>query len=110
MNALLTNLGTRGIPVGGVTFTSAFLTGGVFSYDGVHPTQLCYALVANEFIAAINERFNSEATCLGGDHCVWQNNQCRFARGCSEAGTAQRCAEWGCLWDGASSQCFEPLD
>ena len=32
------SLATHGINVGGITYTRAFLTGGVFSYDGVHPT------------------------------------------------------------------------
>jgi lysophospholipase L1-like esterase len=60
MNAVLTTLSTRGISVGGVTFSTAFLTGGIFSYDGVHPTQFGYAFIANEFIEAINERFNGD--------------------------------------------------
>jgi len=48
----------RGYPVGGgITLTTAFLTGGIFSYDGVHPTPLGYAVVANLWIDSINERF-----------------------------------------------------
>jgi lysophospholipase L1-like esterase len=54
VNALLTELATKGRKVGGVTLTSAFLTGGVFSYDGVHPNDIGYAVVANEFIRVIN--------------------------------------------------------
>ena len=57
INALL-NEARTGYPVGGnITVTTAFLTGGVFSYDGVHPTPLGNALAANEFIRAINDRF-----------------------------------------------------
>lgn len=59
-NALLSDLAANGINIGGVTFTSAFLTGGVFSYDGVHPTSFGYAYIANQFIAAINETYNAE--------------------------------------------------
>lgn len=59
-NALLRTLATTGISVGGVTFTSAFLTGGVFSYDGVHPTVFGYAFLANAFIDAINDQFDAE--------------------------------------------------
>jgi len=58
-NALLHELATSGIDVGGIEFTSAYLTGGVFSYDGVHPTAFGYAFVANAFIAAINDKFGS---------------------------------------------------
>ena len=35
----------HGLPIGGLTFTSNFLTGGLFSYDGVHPTAIGYAYV-----------------------------------------------------------------
>jgi lysophospholipase L1-like esterase len=58
-NALLRNLATNGLDIGGVTYTNAFLTGGVFSYDGVHPTPFGYAVVANAFIDAINAKFGS---------------------------------------------------
>jgi lysophospholipase L1-like esterase len=59
-NALLQQASTRGVPVGGVTFTSAFLTGGIFSYDGVHPTAFGYAYIAKLFIEAINARFGDD--------------------------------------------------
>jgi lysophospholipase L1-like esterase len=59
-NAMLQRLATTGIPVGGINYTSAFLTGGVFSYDGVHPTAFGYAFIANQFIAAINARFDGD--------------------------------------------------
>jgi lysophospholipase L1-like esterase len=59
-NALLGNLATNGIAIGGIEFSSAFLTGGIFGYDGVHPTALGYAYIANQFIDAIN-------TTYGGD-------------------------------------------
>lgn len=45
--------------IGGIEFNSDFLTGGLFSYDGVHPTPLGYALLADEFILAINETFGN---------------------------------------------------
>jgi lysophospholipase L1-like esterase len=54
VHALLEEITTRGREVGGVTLTGVFLTGGVFSYDGVHLTDLGYAVLANEWIAAIN--------------------------------------------------------
>jgi hypothetical protein len=59
-NTVLRNLATRGINVGGITYSSAFLTGGVFSYDGVHPTAFGYAYLANLFIDAINDKFDGE--------------------------------------------------
>lgn len=54
VHALLGELTTRGREVGGVVLHGAFLTGGVFSYDGVHLTDLGYAVVANEWIGLIN--------------------------------------------------------
>jgi lysophospholipase L1-like esterase len=54
VNSLLKELATTGRTVGGITLTSAFLSGGVFSYDGVHPNDIGYAVVANEFIRVIN--------------------------------------------------------
>ena len=44
-----------GVDVGGINLSTSFLTGGLVSYDGVHPTDLGYALVANEWIRVINE-------------------------------------------------------
>lgn len=54
VHALFDDIATNGRVVGGVRLTSGFLTGGIFSYDGVHPSALGYALAANEWIAAIN--------------------------------------------------------
>jgi len=59
VNSLLKQLASTGIEVGGIPFNASFLTGGVFSYDGVHPTRFGYAYVANAFIAAINAQFGA---------------------------------------------------
>jgi hypothetical protein len=54
INGILQNIATNGRDIGGIHLTAAFLTGGVFSYDGIHPTDLGYAIVANEWISVIN--------------------------------------------------------
>jgi hypothetical protein len=54
VNNLLRELAEGGRSYGGIDLSADFLTGGVFSYDGVHPTDLGYAVVANEFINVIN--------------------------------------------------------
>lgn len=59
-SALLERVRQGRVGVGGATYSSAFLTGGVFSYDGVHPTPFGYAFVANAFIAAINDKFGGD--------------------------------------------------
>jgi GDSL-like lipase/acylhydrolase family protein len=56
VHALFADAAAGGRVVGGVTLTSAYLTGGLFGYDGVHPTDLGYALIANEWIRLINSQ------------------------------------------------------
>lgn len=48
-----------GITWNGVTYTPSFVTGGAFSLDGVHLTPRGYALVANEILRVINQRYRS---------------------------------------------------
>ena len=48
-----------GVEIGGVNLNADYLTGGLFSYDGVHPTELGYAVIANFFIEAINARYGA---------------------------------------------------
>lgn len=55
VNAIFRDIVTNGRNVGGVRLSADYLTGGIFSYDGVHPTELGYAVLANEWIAKINE-------------------------------------------------------
>lgn len=51
---------TSGILYNGVRYTASFVTGGSFSLDGVHPTGRGYAIIANSFIGAINNKYNSK--------------------------------------------------
>ncbi len=60
INSLLNKASKEGIVVGGVKLTTAFLTGGLFSLDGVHPSSLGHAIVANEFIKLINQTYEYE--------------------------------------------------
>lgn len=48
-----------GIQFDGVRYTASFIKGGTFSLDGVHLTGRGYALIANEFIKAINKKYSS---------------------------------------------------
>ncbi|HVQ30854.1 MAG TPA: SGNH/GDSL hydrolase family protein [Vicinamibacteria bacterium] len=54
LNAVLADIHENGRNVGGVAITTDFLTGGLFGYDGLHLTDLGYALLANEWIAAFS--------------------------------------------------------
>lgn len=40
--------------------TTSYVSGGLFSLDGVHPTNLGYAIIANEFIKATNAKFGTQ--------------------------------------------------
>lgn len=57
--AFFADFAANGREWGGMPVTSAYLQGGFFSYDGVHPTSLGYAIVANEAINFINQNFNA---------------------------------------------------
>lgn len=48
-----------GFSEAGVDLSAKFIEGGVFSLDGVHPNTKGYAIVANKFIEAINEKYGA---------------------------------------------------
>lgn len=50
---------TKGISYDGATVSSAFVSGGGFSLDGIHLTGKGNAIVANAFIEAINTKYNA---------------------------------------------------
>ena len=59
-NAKMVELGKNsGIQYNGVNYSTTFVTGGSFSLDGVHLTGKGYAVIANEFIKAINTKYKS---------------------------------------------------
>jgi len=59
-NAKMVELGKNsGIQYNGVNYSTTFVTGGSFSLDGVHLTGKGYAVIANEFIKAINAKYKS---------------------------------------------------
>ncbi|MFD2246879.1 SGNH/GDSL hydrolase family protein [Pontibacter ruber] len=48
-----------GFAVNNVGYSPAYISGNLFSLDGVHPTPRGYAVVANEMIKAINAKYNA---------------------------------------------------
>lgn len=50
----------HGLTIGPFTFTPAFISGGIFSMDAIHPTEIGYTLLANTFIKATNAAYNME--------------------------------------------------
>jgi hypothetical protein len=51
--------GQPALNLNGIAYSPAFITGNLFSLDGVHPTPRGYAIVANEMIKAINLKYKA---------------------------------------------------
>lgn len=49
----------NGVTMNNFTLKATFVTGGMFSLDGVHPSRRGYAFIANKFIQAINAKYGS---------------------------------------------------
>jgi lysophospholipase L1-like esterase len=60
LNAFITDILTNGREYAGITLNGAFLTGGLVGYDGIHPTETGYALIANEWIAFLNRETGTD--------------------------------------------------
>lgn len=54
--------------LGPITISGAPVTGGFYSFDFIHPTDLGYLLLANEFIRAINGGYDTEIPVAA----IWQ--------------------------------------
>lgn len=58
-NTFFNGVARSGIAINAVNNTAAYISGNLFSLDGVHPSPRGYALVANEMIKAINAQYGS---------------------------------------------------
>ncbi len=58
MNALFGSITQNGLYWNGTNYTVNFASGGLFSLDGVHPTQKGYAYIANQLINEINSYYS----------------------------------------------------
>ena len=57
--AIIAGITSTGREWGGMAINGKYLQGGFFSYDGVHPTQLGYAIVANDLVNFVNANYGS---------------------------------------------------
>ena len=57
--ALSERVSRDGVRIAGVRYTTAFVSGGLFSLDGVHPSTLGSGILANAFLEAINTKFGA---------------------------------------------------
>ncbi len=60
INALFKEVYDGGLVENGIKFTTDYITGNLFSLDGIHPTSQAYGIIANRFILAINEKLGAE--------------------------------------------------
>jgi lysophospholipase L1-like esterase len=57
INAFFAGIKRNGLYVQGQKFTADYVSGGLFSLDGVHPSNRGAGVLANEFIKVINQKF-----------------------------------------------------
>ncbi len=60
IHSIFDDINADGYHVGGLTLTSAFLSGGIFSADGFHPTPIGHAIIADEFIKVMNAELGTD--------------------------------------------------
>lgn len=68
VNAMFERIAKPGFTVGPISLSLAYVTGGIFSLDAGHPTDVGYALIANEFIKTINSAYGTKIPLAG----LWQ--------------------------------------
>ena len=59
LRPIMDQIAGPGIVLNGYNTTSAFIFGGMFSLDGVHPSPRGYAIISNYFAQAINAKYGS---------------------------------------------------
>jgi hypothetical protein len=78
INSLFASITANGVAAGGVTGTTSFL-GGMFSLDGIHPTNTGYATLANKFIDTMNASIgtaipDANLTAIAATDPLWPPN------------------------------------
>lgn len=56
---------SKGVAVGPMTLSLAYITGGLIGLDGGHPTDMGYALITNEFIKTVNSAYGTKIPLVG---------------------------------------------
>ena len=49
----------NGYSIAGEVYTADYISGGLFSLDGVHPSSRGYAIIANQFISVMNSKYGT---------------------------------------------------
>ncbi|OON70732.1 SGNH/GDSL hydrolase family protein [Hymenobacter sp. CRA2] len=58
-NAFFASIAANGFGINATTNSASFLSGNLFSLDGVHPTPRGYAIIANEMVRTINSTYGA---------------------------------------------------
>jgi hypothetical protein len=72
--AIFNDIVAHGYHIGGINLSSSFLTGGIFSADGFHPSSIGYTIVADEIIHAMNEQLHLEIPRPDFNHVLFTPN------------------------------------
>jgi hypothetical protein len=82
MNALLRQIDAEGYTIGSTHYTGDFVTGGLFSLDGVHPNDLAHAILCNLLIDAVNGKWGSTIPHLNlSEYATATSSRARTASG-----------------------------
>ena len=68
--SLVNTLHSQGIDIDGQQLTTGFL-GGLFSFDGFHPTNTGYAVIANRFIDTMNQQLKTQIPDVSLSSIMW---------------------------------------
>lgn len=72
---------------GGITLTNTFISGGIFSNDGAHLTDIGYTMFANEYIKTINAAYGTKIPYASIAN-LFQNNGANFGIGGKSVSTS----------------------
>ncbi len=74
IHAIFEDISANGYHIGGLTLTRSFLTGGIFSADGFHPSSIGYTMIADEFIKAMNSSLGTDIPRPDFSHVLFTPN------------------------------------
>ena len=82
LNGLLRQAAGAGFAFQGQIYTSAFVTGGLISLDGIHPTDLAHGIICNALIDAVNGKFGARIPPLNlADYATANSSRLRPVEG-----------------------------
>jgi hypothetical protein len=101
LNGLLRQAAGAGFAFQGQIYTTEFVTGGLISLDGVHPTDLAHGLICNALIDAVNVKFGARIPPLNlADYATANSSRLRPVEGTRGLPVVENLeAAYGALFD-----------